>query len=65
MHCVHSKDNFWTQNISDNPYQTAHDNLPRNPGSNPELNTIAAILSTGPVGISDKVIIQPGKLSGS
>ena len=30
-------------------------NSPKNPGSNPELNTIAAILSTGPVGISDKV----------
>jgi hypothetical protein len=45
MHC--SKDNFWTQNITDNPYQMPRDTSPRNPGSNPELNTIAAILSTG------------------
>eukprot|EP00040_Diaphanoeca_grandis_P034999 m.218963 g.218963 ORF g.218963 m.218963 type:complete len:854 (+) comp33283_c0_seq1:365-2926(+) len=47
-----SKDNFWTSNISDNPYQKG--NQPANPGSNVELNTIVAVLSTGPVGISDK-----------
>eukprot|EP01047_Picozoa_sp_COSAG01_P042685 COSAG01_NODE_3740_length_5746_cov_2.375421_6_plen_295_part_00 len=50
-----SKDNFWTSNISGNPYQRPTDSHPRNPGSNPELNTIAAVLSTGPVGISDKL----------
>ena len=49
-----SKDNFWTANVTDNHYQKGA-NSPKNPGSNPELNTIAAILSTGPVGISDKV----------
>ena len=41
-----SKDNFWTTNITDNPYQMGGDR-PTNPGSNVELNTIAAVLSTG------------------
>lgn len=49
-----SKDNFWTSNVTDNPYQK-NSNTPKNPGSNVELNTIVAVLSTGPVGISDKV----------
>ena len=49
-----SKDNFWTSNVSNNPYQKGG-NEPTNPGSNVELNTIAAVLSTGPVGISDQL----------
>ena len=50
-----SKDNFWTSNVTDNPYQRPTDSHPRNPGSNVELNTIVAAYSTGPVGISDKL----------
>lgn len=48
-----SKDNFWTANASDSPYQHGQ-NSPANPGSNCELNAIVSVLSTGPVGISDK-----------
>ena len=47
-----SKDNFWTSNVTDNPYSVLHR---MNPGSNVELNAITAALSTGPVGISDKI----------
>ena len=52
--CGSGKDNFWTTNVTDNPYQKGSA-TPKNPGSNVELNTIAAVLSTGPVGISDKI----------
>jgi hypothetical protein len=52
--CESGKDNFWTTNVTDNPYQKGSA-TPKNPGSNVELNTIAAVLSTGPVGISDKI----------
>merc|ERR1711959_790818 len=49
-----SKDNFWTHRpqsaiITGKPWGP-----PSNPGSNCELNTIIATLSTGPVGIADK-----------
>ena len=50
-----SKDNFWSHNVSDSPYQHAGVNNPANPGSNCELNAMVATLSTGPVGISDKI----------
>lgn len=46
------QDNFWTKNATDSPYQHGGGS-PANPGSNCELNAIVAVLSTGPVGISD------------
>lgn len=46
-----SKDNFWTTNATGSPYKGGG----ANPGTNVELNTIVAALSTGPVGISDKI----------
>jgi len=56
-----SKDNFWTHR----PLSTLESNMPwpasGNPGSNCELNTIIATLSTGPVGIADKAGLTPSQ----
>mmetsp|Transcript_70058 Transcript_70058/g.180567 ORF Transcript_70058/g.180567 Transcript_70058/m.180567 type:complete len:808 (-) Transcript_70058:158-2581(-) len=46
-----SKDSFWTQRPSSGDLPHYPD---KNPGTNCELNTIIATLSTGPVGIADK-----------
>lgn len=49
-----SKDNFWTHRPTSAVETGKPWDVHSNPGSNCELNTIVATLSTGPVGIGDK-----------